>query len=138
MNSDDDKPQESCEGIGPLGYRNPPKTGRFKPGVSGNPRGRPKGSLNVTSAFTKALREKVIINEHGQRKTITKFEASLKQLVNKAASGDSRAMRQLLELAREAEAKHVVSSAQQPDLNDLDQKVMVSILKRFPGIESGN
>lgn len=33
--SDDDKPYE-------VGYRKPPKHGRFQKGQSGNPRGRPK------------------------------------------------------------------------------------------------
>lgn len=50
-----------------------------------------------------AFSETVVINENGQRRTITKFEASMKQLANKGASGDLRALRPLLELARYAE-----------------------------------
>ena len=87
-----------------VGYGKPPEATRFQKGVSGNPKGRPKGSLNVAAVFVKTLREKVVINEHGQRKTVTKLEAALKQLINKAASGDLRALRQLVELARDAEA----------------------------------
>ena len=71
-----------------VGYRKPPANSRFRPGQSGNPKGRPKGSLNIATVLMKTLREKVVINENGRRKTITKFEASVKQLVNKAASGD--------------------------------------------------
>jgi hypothetical protein len=40
------------------------------------------------AVLPKTLRERVAINELGQRKTVTKVEAALKQLVNKAASGD--------------------------------------------------
>ncbi len=115
----------------PVGYRNPPKTTRFKKGVSGNPNGRPKGSLNVATVFTKTLRERVVINEHGQRKTVTKLEAALKQLVNKAASGDLRALAQLVVLAQDAEAKQNMPGAQEPVISDLDQEVMDGILKRF-------
>jgi hypothetical protein len=115
----------------PVGYRNPPKTTRFKKGVSGNPKGRPKGSLNVATVFTKTLRERVVINEHGQRKTVTKLEAALKQLVNKAASGDLRALAQLVVLAQDAEAKQNMPGAQEPVISDLDQEVMDGILKRF-------
>jgi Family of unknown function (DUF5681) len=52
-----------------VGYGKPPQATRFKKGVSGNPKGRPKGSLNIATVFTKTLRERVVINEHGQRKT---------------------------------------------------------------------
>lgn len=30
-----------------IGYMNPPKHSRFRPGQSGNPRGRKKGSINT-------------------------------------------------------------------------------------------
>jgi hypothetical protein len=119
---------------GQVGYGSPPESTRFRKGISGNPNGRPKGSPNVATAFAKALREKVVINERGQRKTVTKLEAALKQLVNKAASGDLRAVRQLLELARDAEAKQNLPGAQN-SLGDLDHEVIAGILKRFPGVE---
>jgi hypothetical protein len=118
-----------------VGYCRPPEATRFKKGQSGNPKGRPKGSLNVITVFTKTLREKVVINENGQRKTVTKLEAALKQLVNKGASGDLRALRQLLELARDSEAEQNVPGAEHPVLGRLDQEVIEGILQRFQGQE---
>ena len=114
-----------------VGYGNPPRSTRFKKGVSGNPKGRPKGSLNVATVFTKTLLEKVVINEHGQRKTVTKLVAALKQLANKAASGDLRAVRQSVELALDAEAKRNATSGQNPEIGEFDREVMDDILKRF-------
>ena len=114
-----------------VGYGNPPRSTRFKKGVSGNPKGRPKNSLNVATVFTKTLLEKVVINEHGQRKTVTKLEAALKQLTNRAASGDLRAVRQLVELARDAEAKQSAPRMQELGTSDFDQEVMDGILERF-------
>jgi hypothetical protein len=114
-----------------VGYRKPPSDTRFRKGVSGNPKGRPKGSLNVATLLMKTLRERVILNENGQRKTVTKLEAALKQLVNKAASGDSRALKQLVELARDAEAKQDLAGRHTPLMNQLDQQVMEDILQRF-------
>jgi hypothetical protein len=112
-------------------FRRPPEATRFKKGISGNPRGRPKGSLNVASAFMKALREKVMITVHGQRKTITKLEAALKQLANKGASGDLRALTQLIALAQDSEAKQNMPGAQEPVTSEIDQEVMEGILRRF-------
>ena len=103
--SENDKPNELPAPAEQVGFRRPPIVTRFQKGVSGNPRSRPKGSLNVATAFTKALREKVVINEYGKRKTVTKVEAAMKQVANKGASGDLRAVVQVVSLAQYAEAK---------------------------------
>jgi hypothetical protein len=123
-----DRPSNANERVG---YGSPPVSSRFKKGVSGNPKGRPKGSLNVATAFAKALRERVVVTEHGQRKTITKLEAALKQLVNKAAAGDLRALRQLVELARDAETKQSLPNQEGTVLEQFDQDVIAGIVKRF-------
>ncbi len=114
-----------------VGFGRPPEATRFKKGVSGNPKGRPKRSLNLASAFTKAMHEKVVINEHGKRKTVTKLEAALKQVVNKAASGDLRALAQLVVLAQDAETKQNTGEQEAPFVSELDQEVIEGILKRY-------
>jgi len=131
VSSDTEFPDQE-QGDGQVGYGRPPKTTRFKKGQSGNPKGRPKGSLNVATVLIKTLSEKVVINENGQRKTVTKFEAALKQLVNKALGSDIRALRLLLDLARDAEAKQGVAGGEQnPVLGELDQEVIAGIMRRF-------
>ena len=114
-----------------VGYGKPPEATRFKKGQSGNPKGRRKGSLNVATVFAQTLREKVIVNENGQRRTITKLEAAIKQLVNKAASGDLRALQLLVNLSREAETREGLAQPNSPALSESDQKVIEGILKRF-------
>jgi Family of unknown function (DUF5681) len=141
VNNDDDlqdqekdleKRSEMPEPDNAVGFCRPPGSTRFKKGVSGNPRGRPKGRLNVATVFMKTLREKVVINEHGQRKTVTKLEAAFKQLVNKAAGGDLRAIAQLRDLAHEAEEKQKTTAIQQGSaVDELDREVMQGILQRF-------
>ena len=123
-------------GVGSVkqGYGNPPEATRFKKGESGNPKGRRKGSLNVATVFAQTLREKVIVNENGQRKTMTKFEAAIKQFVNKAASGDLRALQLLVSLSREAEARERQSLPNSLTLNESDQRVIEEILKRFQSV----
>lgn len=127
-----DKQNDPSFPTGRVGFCRPPQATRFRKGISGNPKGRPKGSLNVATAFVKALREKVVINEGGKRKTVTKLEAALKQLVNKAASGEMSALKQLVELARDAEAKQSTASASQASaFSNIDQEVIEGILTRF-------
>jgi hypothetical protein len=127
-----EKEQESGQAVG---YARPPRATRFKKGCSGNPKGRPKGSLNVTTLFTKIRREKVTINENGKRKIVTKLEAVITQIVNRAAGGDHRAQRLLLELESNAEARQNASVVQNPVIEELDQEVIDGILKRFRGRE---
>ena len=56
-------------------------------------------SLNMATLLERALNERVAVTENGKHKTITKLEAMLKQLANKAASGDTRVIRLLIPLA---------------------------------------
>ncbi|MGA7324132.1 MAG: DUF5681 domain-containing protein [Rhodomicrobium sp.] len=87
------------------GYRHPPLATRFRPGTSGNPRGRPKGARSLATVLASTLAERVVVTENGRRKRITKLEAAVKQLVNRAASGEPRSMSLLLALVQASEAK---------------------------------
>lgn len=114
-----------------VGYRKPPKRTQFQKGRSGNPKGRPRGTLNVATILDRTVREPVVINENGQRKTITKMQAAVKQLVNQAASGDLAALRQLMAAVSSAEQRLGESQAQSPATSEPDQKVMAGILERL-------
>lgn len=138
MTEGSNNPPPGSEQPNAVGYGKPPEGTRFKKGVSGNPKGRPRGSLNVATVFTKTLREKVVINEHGQRKRVTKLEAAMKQLINKAASGDQRSMRLLVELARDAEARQSVPGSREPALSSVDQEIIDDIVKRFAETKEEN
>jgi hypothetical protein len=114
-----------------VGYCNPPEHTRFKKGQSGNPKGRPKGTLNMATVLERTLREKVVISENGGRRTVTKLEAALMQLIDKAASGELKALQLLTTLVRSAEEREVQAPVMNSALDDVDQKVFLGIMKRF-------
>jgi hypothetical protein len=120
-----------------VGYGKPPEHSRFRKGQSGNPHGRPKGRLNIASVLLKTLREKVTIEEDGKHRTMTKLEASMKQLVNKAASGDLRALCFLVGITREAEQSASEQAGAKDVLNDLDKKVLMNIIQRYANSTNG-
>lgn len=121
---------EAKNGPYDVGYGKPPKHAQFKKGQSGNLKGRPKGTLNLATVLERTLREQVAINVNGHRKVVTKLEAAIRQLVDKAASGDAHAMRYLCHLVKSAEERSVVVEPI-TQYSDADQKVMDNILKRF-------
>src|SRR5579864_5235869 len=106
-----------------IGFCKPPKRAQFKPGQSGNLKGRPKGTLNLATVLERTLREKVTIHKSGKRTIVCKLEAALIQLANKAASGDLRALQLLTALARSA-GERASQDAEPNSVNDeADEKV---------------
>ncbi len=98
--SDDDK----------TGYGKPPKKHQFKPGQSGNPKGRPKKVSKSylyarisEEAFRKAilsqLNEPITISENGENYSIPRIDAVIKTLTNKALQGHIPAIKELLKWA---------------------------------------
>jgi hypothetical protein len=84
-----------------VGYKRPPVHSRFKPGQSGNPTGRPKGSQNLKTLFHKILKEQVSLREGSDVRKVTKAEAIMRGLVISALKGDSRSMVTLFRLAEQ-------------------------------------
>lgn len=121
-----------------VGYCNPPEHSRFKKGQSGNPHGRPKGTLNLATVLERTLRERVVINESGKRRTVTKLEAALKQLANKAASGELRALQLLATLVRSAEESAITTPSVDSALDEDDKQVFLGILERIEAAGKGD
>jgi len=82
-----------------VGYGKPPKGSQFQKGKSGNSSGRPKQDPGMAAVFRKVSKQKVTANGPKGPQSMTKLEASVTQLVNKAASGDLKAMKVLLLMA---------------------------------------
>jgi len=87
-----------------VGYKKPPQHTQFKPGQSGNTKGRPKKDKNVVEVVLKELRSSLIVNVGSKRQRITKLEAIVKQHVNKAASGDPKSTAIVLDVLKPAES----------------------------------
>src|SRR5262249_9876502 len=94
--SESDQPGDKQNGA--VGYGRPPVNRQFKPGQSGNPRGRPKGSKNLATMFAEALSRPVTVRDKsGKIRRLSKRE--LEVIVNKAAAGDPKAFATVAQFA---------------------------------------
>jgi hypothetical protein len=63
------------------------------------------GAKNLKTLLIDALNELVVVTENGGRRTISKGQAIIKQLVNQSAKGDWRAAKLLLDTLHENAAQ---------------------------------
>jgi len=114
-----------------VGYGKPPCHTRLVKGQSGNPRGRPPGSKNLSTLLSEALNETVIVTENGGRRKVTKRQAIITQLVNRSATADFRAIKILLDIVRDIECQTEPSAPETSDFSEADEKVLEQIKARF-------
>jgi Family of unknown function (DUF5681) len=94
-----------------IGYGKPPKSGQFKKGESGNPRGTSKSvrarngkKASFGDLFNDGMQQPVEIEENGRTVRITRMHLGIRRRVEAAASGDMRALKELLKLRDVKEA----------------------------------
>jgi Family of unknown function (DUF5681) len=108
-----------------VGYGKPPKAKQFERGKSGNPKGRPKGSLNLATDLTAELGEHITVREDGRSRKVSKQRALIKSLMAKALQGDVRASAALLALYA-----RIIAEAPEDQNESIDTEEM-QILRRF-------
>ena len=121
-----------------VGYKRPPKHGRFRRGISGNPSGKNREVPSI--ADLRALLEQALnakVRSGAGAELVTAAAAGIEQLVAHYAAGDRHARRDVLALAKEAgidlmggQPKKVVVAA----LAAEDEQIILDFLHRH-GVE---
>lgn len=119
-----------------IGYGKPPKATRFRKGVSGNPTGRPKGSRSISSILAKLGREKVKVTTNGKTRTMTKLEVVFTQLNNQAASGNLKAIRELLSAHRLFAEPQQIDEITPAATQERDDAVLKNLAKRLSAVKT--
>lgn len=126
-----DEPTDGADGTYEVGYGKPPTHSRFKPGQSGNPKGKRKGAKSFSVLARAALNEKVTVRTAKGPKRMTKLEALLQTTMNNALKGEAKAGDRVFRVARDLgladELAAVGNGPSTEQLRDDDQ----AILARF-------
>jgi len=116
----DSASEEPAEKVGP---GKPPRHTRFKPGQSGNPKGRPKGSKNFATILQQQLTKKITITVDGKPRRMTVQEVIARRLATDSMKGTTKAMELLIRLTSaksdESAGKDVAGETVLPDKDAL-------------------
>jgi Family of unknown function (DUF5681) len=118
-----------------VGYKRPPKHSQFRKGQSGNPSGRPRGTRNRDTVIEEELNRIVTIHQNGRPQKITLFQAAAKQLVNKAATGNLAAFKELREQLRTMETR-AASAVPTQQSSEADEQVMKDLIQRIAKLKA--
>lgn len=111
-----------------VGYGKPPTHSQFKPGQSGNPKGRPRGSKSPFTLLREELQQKVTLREGDRVTTVTKLEAVLKRVVNDTLGGKVSSTKLLFPLLHVFEAQFATES-EPHELSAKDQEIVLAMLQ---------
>lgn len=113
------------------GYKIPPTHSQFKPGQSGNPKGRPRGRRNTYSVLDDLLNQKIPVTQDGKQTKIDKKTAILLQTVNHSVRGDQRAIQTLLPHMLAIDENKERLAAVREGLSTNDQEILKNLKSRL-------
>jgi hypothetical protein len=108
-----------------VGYKKPPKHTRFQPGVSGNPKGKPKKNTTLQEEVKTILSSRVPVTIGGKKVYVTKRQLLLEQIINGAINKDPRMMRLAIPLLSMAD------DAPEFEILPEDEKALRTLLRNF-------
>ena len=100
-----------------VGYGKPPVAAQFKPGKSGNPKGRPRGSRNLNAIIAEVLSAKIKIREGEKVRHVTRIEALARKQLEAGLKGDQKAIQTCFRIAKELGLMEQPESAPQEPWN---------------------
>lgn len=109
-----------------VGYRKPPKAHQFKPGQSGNPKGRPKGAKSEATILMELLNRKIEIRRDGKVRKITILEGILLRIAEDSLKGNTKSAAFVLN-----RLAAIASTKPETEANPDDKAVLDAYLRDF-------
>jgi len=120
-----------------VGYGRPPIKNQFKPGESGNKKGRPKGTKNTVTILNEILNSKVMVTDNDKKMKMSRRGVILTQTVSKAMKGDLKAVGILFPLMLESDINNEEKQKFLDALKNDDKEIIKNAIKRINGGKNG-
>ena len=114
---------ETCYAVG---YCKPPANSQFKPGQSGNPKGRKKGAQGMKTLAKQMLTERISVRTAGGTKKMTRMDALLHKMVELGMKGNPRMLLGLIQLYEKSVSETLPIEAEQSSvpLTQTDEAIL--------------
>jgi hypothetical protein len=124
-------PKASQSNTFSVGYGKPPAHTQFKPGRSGNPKGRRKGQRNVRTVVEEALNQRIRIRQGDRTRSLTKLDGVILTMITGALKGDAKALASLIAVMRSLgmTGEPPAAKDQKPFTTD-DESLIADFLRR--------
>lgn len=118
-----------------VGYGRPPVHTRFKPGKSGNPKGRPRNTRNLRTIIQDVLTTKIVLRQGQGKRSISKLEGIVLRQVENALKGDDKAALATLKMAAQVGLLEGPESDIEAAALSVSEKEMVEELLSSKGLK---
>jgi hypothetical protein len=113
------------------GYGKPPREHQFRPGQSGNSKGRPKGAKNTETLLRDILDRKIEVRNGSTTRKISVREAILTRFAESALKGDTKSAAFLLQRYDGSDAvQEHADNATTPEEQDIIERYLEAYLKK--------
>jgi Family of unknown function (DUF5681) len=114
-----------------VGYARPPKHTQFRPGRSGNPRGRPKGRANLQDIVKDVLFEKLEVRVGERTQKLPSVSALMRTAMNRALKGDHKFLMAVISFIRLSGVSDMGADAFGTETdNSADEVILADFLQR--------
>jgi hypothetical protein len=113
-----------------VGYGRPPVASRFKPGKSGNPKGRPKGANNLKTLIREAMTASIPIQEGEKIRRVTRLEGVVLRQIQSALKGNDKSAMAVLKMALQLGFLQDSSESDEITLSREDERILEELLAR--------
>jgi hypothetical protein len=126
-------PKKKPTGNYAVGYAKPPKSGRFAPGQSGNPNGRPKGRPSPSELFLEEIARIVQVKIGDDIVPMDKERAIYRKLIDASIMGNIAAARLVMIMRDRAQAHLDIAPGAEEPLTPEELAVLKMMTKSAGG-----